>query len=372
MKNTRLKDLLKAKGETCVSIIIPTHPLSYERRGDKIELKKAVRDAKDELIRHVTYEQFQTYEAVLEEWVKKVDYTRNLEGLGMFVSPSVNVLFKFPFPVKEKIVVSNSFEIRDVAYTESFAAPYYVLVLSEKNVRLLRGSLDTLVEIEDENFPDVYEDDHEYQKPNRSSSYASQSTVQTYEGDKSVVVKMRTGQFFRVIDKRLTTYLVDEKTPLIIVAPNEEIALFEHKSKHQKNITGKIKGNYTFLNESQLAELVFPEYVRYTKAQTLKLIRKYTESIGYNLGVEGVNDIWHAVKEGKGRKLVVEKDFTQEAYTQSGENRLLFKEPQGAHKVIRDVIDDIIETMMGKGGEVYFTDNGKLEAYGKMFLIKHY
>ena len=110
MKNTRLKDLLKAKGETCVSIIIPTHHFSHERRGDKIELKKAVRDAKDELIRHITYEQFQAYEAVIEEWVKEVDYTRNLEGLGMFLSPSVKKMVKFPFPVKEKVVVSDSFD----------------------------------------------------------------------------------------------------------------------------------------------------------------------------------------------------------------------------------------------------------------------
>ena len=94
--------------------------------------------------------------------------------------------------------------------------------------------------------------------------------------------------------------------------------------------------------------------------------------MGFNLGVDGINNIWQAVKEGRGRKLVIEKDFTREAFLQTGENRLLFKEPIGAHKVVTDIIDDIIETMIDKGGEVFFTDNGQLKDYGRMILITRY
>lgn len=371
MQNTLLKSLLNTKGETCASIIIPTHHYSHERRGDKIELKKAIQQAKEELLRHTTPEQYITYETQMDKWVKDLDYTRNLEGLGMFISPSVKKMVKFLFPVDEKVVVSNSFEVRDVAYTATFSEPYFVLLLSEKDVRLLRGSLDELEEIRDDNFPDVYEDTHEYQKPNRGSSYAPQANVQSFEGDKSVVEKMRIGQFFKVIDKHLTPYL-NEKTPLIVVATTEEIALFKHATKHQGNIVGTIKGNYTFMNEAQLSELVFPEYVEYIKSRTPQLIHEFDEGVGFNLGVDGINNIWQAVKEGRGRKLVIEKDFTQEAFLQTGENRLLFKEPIGAHKVVRDIIDDIIETMIDKGGEVFFTDNGQLKDYGRMILITRY
>ncbi len=371
MYNLPLNNLLKAKGETCVSIIMPMHHFSRERKGDKIEVKSAVKKAKEDLKRHTTSEQFDTYETVIDEWMKKIDYTHNLEGLGLFLSPSVKEIVKFPFSVKEKIVVSDSFEIRDVAFTHFFAKPYYVLLLSEKDVRLLRGSLDDLIEVKDKNFPDVYEDPYEYEKPSRGSSYAPQANLKSTEGDKSIVEDMRLGRFFQVLDKRLSDYL-DANTPLIVVAPTEEIALFARESNHQKNIVCTIKGHYTFMNTAELSDVVFPKYVQSIKDRILSLIHEYDEGVGFNLGIEGINNIWHAVKEGRGRKLVVEKDFTQEAFLQSGENRLLFKEPHGAHKVVKDIIDDIIEMMYAKGGDVYFADNGTLKDYGKMFLITRY
>jgi Bacterial archaeo-eukaryotic release factor family 3 len=369
MQKNILNDLLKAKGETCISIIIPTHHYSHERRGDKIELKKAIHDAKAELRRHATPEQFNSYETVVDEWVKKIDYTRNLEGLGMFLSPSVKTMFKFPFPIKEKIVVSDSFEVRDVAYAAAFSEPYLVLLLSEKDVRLLRGSLDELTEVKDENFPDKYEDTHEYSRPQRSSSHNMQA--HSMEGDKSVIEDKRMVQFFKVIDKRLNKYLVG-KMPLIVIAPKEEIPVFKEESAHRDNIVCTIKGNYNYMNAAQLSERVFPEFVNYIRSRTRQLIQEFEESVGLNLGIEGISNIWKAVKAGRGMKLVVEKDFTHEGFLQTGENRLLLKEPEGAHKVIVDVIDDIIETTISKGGEVYFTDNGQLKGYGKMFLIMRY
>jgi hypothetical protein len=371
MESSLLKDLLQAKGETCASIIIPTHHYSRERRGDKIELKKAIHEAKAELSRHTTPDTFKDYEIIIDEWVKNMNYNHNLEGLGMFLSPSVQRMIKFPFPVKEKIVVSDSFEVRDVIYTATFADPYFVLLLSEKDVRLLRGSLEELEEIHNDDFPDVYVDTHEYQSPSRGSSYAGHAVVQNFEGDKSLIKQKRFSQFFKVIDQRLTPYL-KEKIPLIVVAPIETLLVFEEETTHEAHIAATIQGNYAFMNAAQLSDIVFPEYVRYMKSRTTELIQEYEESVGYNLGITGVNNIWQAVRAGKGRKLVVEKDFTQEAFMQSDENRLLFKEPAGAHKVVVDIIDDIIEMMIEKGGDVYFTDNDQLKDYGRMVLITRY
>lgn len=369
MQNILLNNLLKAKGETCVSIIIPTHTVSHERKGDKIEVKKAVERAKEDLKRHTTPADFKSYQATIDEWVKNIDYAHNLEGLGMFLSPTVKEIVHFPFPVKEKVMISDSFEIRDIVYMQSFSAPYYVLHLSEKSIRLLRGSLDKLEEIHDDNFPDVFEDTHEYEKPSRGSSHSMQAF--STEGDKSTIVEMRLGKFFQAVDKHLSPYLVN-KTPLIIIAPTEEIALFEHETKHRGHIIATIKGNYHFMNPAQLSELAFPAYVRYIKSRTLELINEYEDSISFNLGIKGIHNVWQAVKTGRGRKLVVEKDFVQEAYLQKDGNQLFFKAPEGAHTVTLDIIDDTIETMFAKGGEVYLTDNDVLKDYGRMFLIARY
>ena len=99
---------------------------------------------------------------------------------------------------------------------------------------------------------------------------------------------------------------------------------------------------------------------------------EYQESVGYGRAVAGAHAVWQAAVEGRGWKLLVEKDYVQEGYLHGDENKLLLKPPFGVHKVIVDVVDDIAEMVLEKQGNVYFVDNGMLEDYERIALILRY
>ena len=371
MTHVLLNTLLEAKGEICVSIIVPTHKLSHGIQGDRIEVKKAVATAKEDLKRHASPKVYEFMASKIDHLVDQIDFTHNEQGVGIFVSPSVAHFIKFPYPVVEKIVVSNSFEIRDVAYAFRRSGLYYVLVLSEKTIHIYQGTGEKLTEINDNDFPDEYTDTFEYQKPSRASSYVSDSNVKAFEKDKTELEKIRMHNFFRIIDKRLGKYLAQD-IPLIVAAPLVELSIFEKESNHKKQIIGTIKGNYTHQNSSEISKLAYPKYVEYINNRDKQLVSEYQESVGYNRGVAGAHAVWQAAREGRGLKLLVEKDYIHEGYLHGDENKLLLKTPFGAHKVIVDVVDDIAETVLEKQGEVYFVDNGILADYGRIALILRY
>lgn len=364
--------LLKAeKGKICVSIIVPAHRLSPERRADKPELKKAIEKAGQLLLYKYSKNETEPLLKAVDELYKTIDFTHNPDGFGLYVSPNVRLLVQFPFPVEEKVMVGDNFELRDLLFMVNYANPYFVLLLTEQGGRLLEGRWNNLLEIKDNNFPMEYEDDYAYAKPAHSSSYAGYSHVKDFEKDKSQMEAIRLRDFFRKLDKTLDDYLI-KGHPLIIFGVEKELSLFNGVSSHNQSIIDKIAGSYNYDNEKQLSDLAWPAMRTHLENECKKLVKEFEEKIGEGLGVTGIQDIWSAVQEGKAFKLLVEKDYRTPGFLTENKYHLYIRPPKKRHKVLPDAVDDIIENVMEKNGHVFFVDNGMLKDYNRMVLITRY
>jgi len=307
----------------------------------------------------------------MDELFGSIDFMRNMEGIGLYVSPNIKLAVKFPFPVKEKVMVDDNFEIRDLLYKINYAVPYYVLMLAEKGGRLFEGRWKDLAEIKDNNWPMEYKDDYVYEKPVRSSSYAGYSHVKDYEKDKSELESIRFKDFFHKVDEALHAYLVDNSS-LILLGSEKELAWFEDVSKHKKGIRGKIQGSYIHSNSELLAQITWPVMHGYLEDERQQLIKEFSEKIGARLAVSGIQEIWEAAGAGRAFKLLVEKDFRCPGFVVENVPHLYLRPPQKPHKILADAVDELIETVLEKGGHVYFTGNDTLKDYGHVALITRY
>ena len=61
--------------------------------------------------------------------------------------------FNLPFPVKEKVLLDETFTVRDLVFALNHSPRYWVLVLSTKRARLYEGFRDTLIELTTGGFP---------------------------------------------------------------------------------------------------------------------------------------------------------------------------------------------------------------------------
>ena len=366
-----LLTMQKEKGKICVSIIVPTHRLSPERRVDKLEVERALDNARQFLQFRYTEPQIKPLLQALDELYKEIDFTHNSDGLGLYVSPNIKFSVQFPFPVEEKVMVGDNFELRDLLYKVNYANPYFVLLLTEKRVRLFEGIWGEINEIKDKNFPKEYKEEYIYNPPSQSTSYAGYSHVKGFEKDKSELEAIRFKDFFRHTDKLLNDYLVNN-TPLILLGVEKELAWFENISVHKKNIIGKITGSYNYSNPTQLADMAWPVMRSHLDNERVQLIKEFTEKIGEHLGISGIQEVWQAAKEGKAFKLLVEKDFRSPGFVDKDAYRLYLRPPQTPHKVLADAVDDIIEMVLEKNGQVFFTDNGMLKDYQRVALITRY
>ena len=366
-----VQELLQHSGDPCLSIILPTHREGNEKKTDLTQIKKAVEKARRLMVgnygKTVSGPVLENLEAVMEN----LDVDHNQEGLGLFISRSLQRVVRFPFEVELKIIAGDNFEMRDVLFKSGLMVPYYVLVLTEKGARYFEGQLSDLHEIRDKNFPEKHVDDYEYEKPFHSSSNAGYAHEKGMEKDKSILEEIRVKNFFHHVDQLLQPYLLPS-TPLVVFGTIEIIGFFKEVSKHKANIRGIVNGSYGIATVAQIGPLAWNQMHSYLVQKHHGYLKEYEESIGQGKGTSGLQSIWHAVREGRGSKLLVEKDYRCPGFAAHDNDALFLHQPQVPHRTLPDVVDDLIEKMIEKNGEVILVDNGQLEDYDRMVLITRY
>jgi hypothetical protein len=275
-----------------------------------------------------------------------------------------------PFTVAEKVILGRTFEIRELIYFHQLLHPYYLLAISKKRVRLFKGSGRDLQEIHNGDFPKIYVEEYEYERPSIASS--SSSGLKSFERDKSVLAATRTKTFFRHADNALKKYVRDESR-LFIAGVEDEISDFENISRHTEYIAGKINGNYDVDAVHPLAETAWKKMKEYIRVFNLKLIARLEENIGNKLAVDGINNVWHAARDGKGLILLLEKDYHKRAFIRPGqEGDLLLTPPAEKYEIIPDAANDIVQIVKEKGGDVVILENGELEKFQHIALLLRY
>lgn len=370
--NTPDIDLMQTeKGSPCLSIVIPTHRHSRDRMQNPTLIEHAMQKAKG-LLSNGAWPKDKTaqLEAKLDSIFKQIELIRLQEGLAIFISPNVSKIYHLPFMVKEKVMLGNTFEVRDLVYFNQFLTPYYLLAISKKRLRLFKGSGRDLQEVTNSDFPKLYKDDYEYAPPSIGSS--SSGSLKGFERDKSILQETRIKAFFTQADKTLNKYLKDN-LPLFLAGVNEELANYEHISHHAKQIVGTIPGNYDIDAVHPLAEEAWEKIKGHVKASHEELLKKLQEGFGNRTAVDGVRSVWKAAKEGKGLTLLLEKDYRVTAYKDLlNDSQIFLTPPVGKYDIIVDAVDDIIEIVKEKGGNVAIVENGGLNDFDHIAMILRY
>ncbi|WP_143306435.1 baeRF3 domain-containing protein [Chitinophaga vietnamensis] len=369
------EDLIRIGGETgqpCISLIVPVlQPLPEEKKADSQMLQDAIQKVGDFLKEMYPASLVEKLLVSLRQLKETLDKDNNpaITGVGLYVSPDRHACFSFPFPVQEKISISNAFEIRELLFLQHYAIDYFLLEINGKKISLYKGGLNKLEEIKDEHFPRHFHDDYEYSKPARGLSSTGNSVVQSFEKDKSTMIADRLKHFYREADEWLASYV--GKSPLVVAGPTKDLALLEEISSHNKNTIGAIKGNYTHTTLQQLADKAWALVHKWIDDQEHKDILELIQQTGRRLVVEGIKNVWKAANEGRGLKLLVEKDFARPAFIDA-KDRLFLKPPKVKHRITIDIIDDIMKKVVEKNGEVKFVKEGVLLEQQHIALITRY
>lgn len=373
MLNHEIEELIAESGVPCISVIIPTHHVSPERKLDMKVVTKAVKYAK-EIIMQKYRNEANTTKLIknIELLVDQIDYTHSKEGIGLYVSPNTAKLVKFPFPVIEKIKADTVFDRRDLLYYSNTIIDYCILSISKKHIQLFNAKGEEIIELKNEDFPIDYKETYEYEKSSRGTSFGN-SAFKDFERDKSVMEEIRLTDLLRKADQLLTKY-VNDHIPLIISGGKKEVRDFLKITSQKKRVIGKVIGNYNFNGDTRLAALSWQQVEAYQKKQNDTHLLNLYELVGKDQLAVGIEEVWKAAKEGKGLELLVEKDFEHHGFVSANGFEMREHELVGENEYIftGDIVEKLIRTVKEKKGKVIFMENGTLKDFNGVALHLRY
>lgn len=361
MNRGDLQLLQSMRGYPALSILLPTHRTFPENRQDPIRVKNLVRQAVERLVAQFPKREVEPLLKRLEALVAEIDYNYALDGLALFVNQDITGKFYLPFPLQERVVLDQTFATRDLVYALNRSPRYWVLALGEQPARLFEGAREMLVEITGNGFP---------------MSYEGPGTTEPLPGgfgiEKSAYRDERRRQFFREVDAALGQITAAEALPLILVGLDRNQAFFNEVTAHQNLIAATLVGSHDKTPAHQLANLVWPLMQAHTRRERQEILKALSTALGDGKYAAGIISVWRMAQEGRGAILLVEEGFHYPARVEADGLQLTPADDPTAPAVIADAVDELIETVLLKGGRVVFFQDGVLDAHQRIAMILRY
>jgi hypothetical protein len=352
-----LKELQALTKVPALSLLLPTHRTSPDNKQDPIRVKNLVTEATDRLSEEFSTRELEPLLKNLEELVEEIDYDYALDGLALFVADDFAKKFYLPFTVPKRVIIDQSFATRDLVYGLHRAQRYWVFLLSQNASRLLAGVGETLKEVNNKDFPLQMEGPGATTAPPGSAD--------------SAYVDDRHRRFFQSVDQAFTAYAADDSLPIIVGGVIRQISFFQEVSQYQSQIAGTITGNFDSATEAELMPQVWPIVQEVRAKQRADALAALDTAMGEKKVASAPEEIWQFANEGRGQLLLVENGYHIPAVVDE-KGGLKIVDEKGGTEVMDDAIDEIMEAVLAKGGEVMLMDDGVLADYDRMALTLRY
>jgi hypothetical protein len=98
---------------------------------------------------------------------------------------------------------------------------------------------------------------------------------------------------------------------------------------------------------------------------------RLSEAVSLNRHASGIDQVWRAAHDNRCQTLLVETDFDYPADLAPDGDRLVPYTGKGA-AALDDAVDEVIEKVVARGGEVFFYDPGVLDLHQQIAAVLRY
>jgi hypothetical protein len=313
-----LIELLEDEEGVHISLFMPLErePDKYEM--NRIRLKNLIKQGKDQL----ATEGFLPAELPKPEIEQLFEPAENLlsggrldveqgRGLAVFLSPHAQSIYRLPISTEELILIGPRFHIKPLLPVVNGGGHYYLLSLSQKQVKLWQGDEFTLEPVDVPGLPDGMDEALALEDPERSLQF---HTGTNQGGDRSAqffgheAEKEKKGavlRYFRQVNEAVQKRLADEKAPLLLASVDYLLPIYQEANTYPHLLSEGVSGNPEHMNIKELRmqawEAVQPHFEEARKA----VIERYENVSGSENGSQLLDEIVPAAAYGRVDTLLI-------------------------------------------------------------------
>lgn len=296
-----LFSLAADKSEACLSIYMPTHRLGTQTQQDPIRFKNLTREAEEKLIAKGLRSQDARD---LIQRVHAIDdylfWQHQSDGLTIFISNNVFSYYCLPLDFPELVVVSDRFHLKPLLPLLSGDGQFYILALSQNQVRLCQGTRYSVKEVELEDVPTSIAEALKYDDPEKNLQFHT-GTTGGGGGDRSAMFhghgsgndaqKDNLLRYFRKVNAGLQELLKNQHCPLILAGVDYLLPIYQQANTYPHLLDGGITGNPDELKAEELHAPAWKIVQPYFEQAMQEARSRYQELAGSGQTATNIQDV---------------------------------------------------------------------------------
>ena len=233
-----------------------------------------------------------------------------------------------------------------------FSTHYYVISLNRQTAALFEAFRDTLIGVKNQGFP----------------VDASAASTQAAGPPGSDGHSQRLRAFLQIVDERFGHYY-DVEPMILVVAGEEELqAAFSSVTTRGAAIVGRVSGDFSTTSPRDLGKIVW-SVVKESMSGGRERALRDLERAADSEKICGLDQVGRRVNETVGATLLVEEDYHVRGSISEADGSATISPNVDVRDEIDDVIDMLIEKVLGSGGNVVFVPSGSLSTQGRIVLL---
>jgi hypothetical protein len=323
LNHEQIRSLLESCVEPAVSIYMPTHRGGAGPKQDPIRLKNAITEARQRLTTAgYSYKHIETMLQPCRELLEDSSFWQKLsDGLAVFLDDKGLRYFRLPCRFEPLVAVDDKFHVRPLLPFVNRNGEFYLLALSERRVRLFRGNVYGLQEVELVGVPRSMEEAFQYDEAGQPSlqgharaGAASASSAGPHQGmfhghgGAAETVKEDRARFIRVIDRALNRMLKDKSIPLVLACIACSQAVYREINSYPRLLDAYVQGSPDHWDNRELWQRSWP-LVEQARAATLEeATRRYLEMAHTDMAGDTIEEVTPRAYEGRVDVMIVAVD----------------------------------------------------------------
>jgi len=379
------KALAQIKGETCISLYLPTSPLGDDARVNRTAFKDIAREALSQLKeagadkkKIAVFEERFEHLAGPEHDVQDQDKIRKLQrakpdpidefwhyqanGLAVLVTSSMMQMFRLPDRPKPLAEVADRLHLTPLMRAMTSPHDVFVLALAEESVRLVHAFAN--FPAERLQVPDLPGNVEEATRRPSFHVRAPRRRLQNLEGEKVLL-----HQYVRKVEHATSSVLAGRNAPLVLAAEEPLASMFRSINTYPRLADEMIDGNPGLITDAELGDAAISILDRLYSRELKAVIALYDE-LKPRRATTDVSYAAHAATAGAVEQLLVDLDAVIPGLVSDIDGSVVYSASDDADTY--SVVDEIARRALYTGARVMGARKEELPDLAPLTAILRY
>ena len=374
-----LEALIQPRTGACVSIFLHTQRASGDPRQNPIRLKNLLNSAADQLIergmrRPDADELLAPATALLDD---SLFWQGQRDGLSLFIAEDFFQGYQQPIEFQDLVTVAHRFHVKPLLPLLSGDGRFYVLAVSQGEVRVLAGTRHTVQVLELEHVPESLKDALRTDEQVRAHPYhhvtgGPRGVQSVFHGAAGEEQDSKDGilRFFRQVDQGLNEILAGKRAPLVLAGVEYLHAIYREANTYPGLMDEGVRGNVEELSAEEVHDAAWKVVGPYFAAAQTAAADRYRAVLGTGKASDDLAVVLQAASEGRVDVLFL--DVSASRWGVFIPETGAVREEDEASAGAMDLLDQAAVRTLRNGGTVYAGNRADVPGGGDLAAVFRY